>query len=91
MESRRILVAEVVLSPLCQRTSGVGRDVNHVFVLGDNRDASHDSRHWGALPVAKLEGRVVFVYFSFDSRPSAAPRSALGRIRWERIGMRVRS
>lgn len=30
----------------------------HVFVLGDNREISEDSRRFGPVPVAKLEGKV---------------------------------
>ena len=31
----------------------------HVFVLGDNRETSIDSRHFGPVPVSSVDGRVV--------------------------------
>ena len=39
----------------------------HVFVLGDNRDRSYDSRYWGFADVADIKGKATFVYFSWDS------------------------
>lgn len=37
-----------------------------VFVLGDNRDASHDSRHFGVLPLADVTGVARQVWLSVD-------------------------
>lgn len=33
-----------------------------VFVLGDNRGASVDSRHYGPVPVDQIRGRVLFLW-----------------------------
>ncbi len=33
----------------------------YVFVMGDHRDRSNDSRYFGAVPVSRLRGRVAFV------------------------------
>jgi len=36
----------------------------HVFVLGDNRDNSHDSRHFGPVPLDTVKGTATVVLFS---------------------------
>ena len=30
-----------------------------IFVMGDNRDASDDSRYWGSIPIQNIEGQVL--------------------------------
>lgn len=39
---------------------------NEVFVLGDNRINSEDSRHYGPIDVKKVIGRPLYIYWSSD-------------------------
>jgi len=36
-----------------------------LFVMGDNRDESYDSRYWGFLPRRNLRGSPFLIYYSF--------------------------
>ena len=53
------------------------------FVMGDNRDASSDSRFWGPLPYKNLKGTPLIIFFSWDS--NGPWWRVWERIRWRRL------
>ena len=54
-----------------------------VFVMGDNRDFSSDSRFWGPLPLKLLKGTPFIIYFSWN--PSGPWWKVWQRFRWWRM------
>jgi len=56
--------------------------VNSVFVLGDNRDNSQDSRFWGFVNVNEVKGKALIIYFSWDRYA----QNLLEKVRWVRFG-----
>jgi signal peptidase I len=67
-----------------------------LFVLGDNRDNSKDSRFWGFLPEDQVKGRALLVYWSYEAARGEYERTgyvewirdtlaAFGKTRWNRF------
>jgi signal peptidase I len=44
---------------------------DRIFVMGDNRDNSADSRYWGFLPLDYIKGRPWVIYFSYKAERDA--------------------
>jgi signal peptidase I len=89
--SRHEHIGPIVVPPGC------------LFVMGDNRDNSSDSREWGFVPISNVIGEPMFVYWSYDApasswlehsliRQFAFDASIAGnfltRTRWGRTGLR---
>jgi len=54
---------------------------NSIFVIGDNRDESIDSRFWGFVNLKDVKGKALIIYFSLDRGEK--------KVRWDRIGLKI--
>ncbi len=63
---RGIVLEEIYLEEKTPGTVNVTLGDNQYFVLGDNRDASYDSRRFGAIDAEELVGRVWFRGWPFS-------------------------
>jgi signal peptidase I len=83
MFAHHVLNGEVVVPP------------GMLFMLGDNRENSADSRYWGFVPRSYVVGKPLFVYWSYDAPTSDLTEWSLDHVldvalhfftktRWER-------
>jgi signal peptidase I len=57
-----------------------------LFMMGDSRYNSKDSRYWGFVPRENVRGKPLFVYYSYNADDSDRPLPFITDIRWRRIG-----
>ena len=54
----------------------------HLFMMGDNRHNSYDSRSWGPLDQSYVKGKAMVIYFSWNKNAHFP--------RWKRFGKLIR-
>jgi signal peptidase I len=52
--------------------------IGTLFVMGDNRDESMDSRFWGFVDLKDVEGKAFIIYWSWNREDQ--------NLRWKRLG-----
>ena len=51
-----------------------------LFVMGDNRDESYDSRFWGFVPMKDILGKALIIYWSWNQENSGVRLGRIGSI-----------
>jgi signal peptidase I len=80
-------LARATYSPDLQDWGPVVVPQDSFMALGDNRDASYDSRYYGFIPFDRIIGKPWVIYLSLERDTTVGSERG---VRWSRVGQRVR-